>query len=107
MLKINLTQLLSQAASIRSRATLSPPTAHSGKHAAQNILTQHCSKNPDMAIGQILPKINPDTAQLSWPCPKEILTQLWRLAELGNCGVRIYFIFRQEPDALVSDATGS
>ena len=73
----------------------------------QKILTRHCPKNPDMAIGPILPKKNPDTAQLSWPLPKKILTQLWRLAELGNCGVRIHFIFRQEPDALVSDATGS
>ena len=60
----------------------------------QKILTQHCSKNPDMAIHQFL--------------SKKILTQLWRLAKLSNCGVRIYFIlknpdirkFRQDLDAL-------
>ena len=60
----------------------------------QKILTQHYSKNPDMAIHQFL--------------SKKILTQLWRLAKLSNCGVRIYFIlknpdirkFRQDLDAL-------
>ena len=39
---------------------------------------------------------------------KKILTQLWRLAKLSNCGVRIFFIlknpdtgeFRQDLDAL-------
>ena len=75
----------------------------------QKIMSRHCSKNPDMVIGPIPPKKNHVTAQLSWACPKKIMSQLWRLAELGNCGDMIYFIlknpgagkFHQEPDALV------
>jgi hypothetical protein len=80
----------------------------------QKIMSRHCSQNPDMVIGPILPKKScHSSAELAMS--KKIMSQLWRLAELGNCGDTIYFIlknpgageFCQEPDALSRGAAST